>query len=79
MKQILMVGFNGILDSGQVKNQEKNSWEKSMSRFRGKLVKMIKDAGSKFGDYSILSKIKQILLHWGYELTEKDVFINSTN
>ena len=50
-----------------------------MSRFRGKLVKMIKDAGSKFGDYSILSKIKQILLHWGYELTEKDVFINSTN
>ena len=79
MKQILMVGFSGILDSGQVKNQEKNSWEKSMSRFRGKLVKMIKDAGSKFGDYSILSKIKQILLHWGYELTEKDVFINSTN
>ena len=56
-----------------------NSWEKSMSRFRGKLVKMIKDVGSKFGDYSISSKIKQILLHWGYELTEKDVFINSTN
>ena len=50
-----------------------------MSRFRGKLVKMIKDVGSKFGDYSISSKIKQILLHWGYELTEKDVFINSTN
>ena len=79
MKQILMVGFSGILDSGQVKNQEMNSWEKSMSRFRGKLVKMIKDVGSKFGDYSISSKIKQILLHWGYELTEKDVFINSTN
>ena len=53
--------------------------KKIVSKFRGKLVKMIKDAGSKFGDYSILSKIKQILLHWGYELTEKDVFINSTN
>ena len=63
MKQILMVGFSGILDSGQVKNQEKNSWEKSMSRFRGKLVKMIKDAGSKFGDYSISHKIRQNLLH----------------
>ena len=42
-----------------------------MSRFRGKLVK-IKDAGSKFNDYSISPKIRQILLHWGYELTEKD-------
>ena len=50
-----------------------------MSRFRGKLVKMITDVGSKFNDYSILPKIRQILLHWGYELTEKDFFINSTN
>ena len=45
-----------------------------MSRFRGKLVKMIKDVGSKFNDYSISSKIRQILLHWGYELTEEDFF-----
>ena len=37
-----------------------------VSRFRGKLVKMIKDANSKFDDYSISPKIKQILLHWGY-------------
>ena len=50
-----------------------------MSRFRGKLVKMIKDAGSKFDDYSILPKIRQILLHWGYELTKKKFFINLTN
>ena len=35
---------------------------------------MIKDVGSKFNDYSILPKIRQILLHWGYELTEKDFF-----
>ena len=46
--------------------------EKIVSRFRGKLVKMIRDAGSKFDDYSISPKIRQILLHWGYELTEKD-------
>ena len=37
-------------------------------RFRSKLVK-IKDADSKFDDYS----------HWGYELTEKDFFIDLKN
>ena len=52
---------------------------KNVSRFRGKLVKMIKDAGSKYDDYSISPKIKQILLHWGYKLTEKDLFIDSIN
>ena len=50
-----------------------------MSRCTGKLVKMIKDAGSKFDDYSILPKIRQILLHWGYELTEKDFFNELSN
>ena len=45
--------------------------EKIVSRFRGKLVKMIKNSGSKFDDYSISPKIRQILLHWGYEFTEK--------
>ena len=33
---------------------------------------MIKEAGSKFDDHSISPKIRQILLHWGYELAEKD-------
>ena len=56
-----------------------NRWKKIVSTFRGKLVKMIKDVGSKFDYYSILPKIRQILLHWGYDLTEKDFFINSTN
>ena len=40
---------------------------------------MIKDAGGKFDDYSIQPKIRQILLHWGYELTEKEFFNNSTS
>ena len=40
---------------------------------------MIKDASGKFNDYSISPKVRQILLHWGYELTEKDFFIISTN
>ena len=56
-----------------------NRWKKIVSRFRGKLVKMIRDAGSKFDDYSISPKIRQILLHWGYELTEKDFFNELSN
>ena len=44
--------------------------EKIVSRFRGKLVKMIRNAGSKYDDYSISPKIRQMLLHWGYELKE---------
>ena len=43
-----------------------NRWKKIVSRFRDKLVKMIKDTGSKFNDYSISLKTRQILLHWGY-------------
>ena len=42
-----------------------NRWKSIVSRFRGKLVKMIKDTGSKFNDYSISPKIRQILLHSG--------------
>ena len=56
-----------------------NRWQRIVSRFRGRLNKMIKDTGSKFYEYSISPKIRQILLHWGYELTEKDFFIKSTN
>ena len=37
-----------------------NRWKKIVSRFRGKLAKMIRDAGSKFDDYSISPKIRQI-------------------
>ena len=40
---------------------------------------MIKDAGSKFDDNSILPKIRQILWNWDYELTEKGFFDDLTN
>ena len=53
--------------------------KKVVNRFKGKLVKMIKDNGSKFGDYSISPKIRQILLHSGYELAENDFFVSLTN
>ena len=44
-----------------------------------KLVKKIRDVGTKFDDYSISPKIRQILLHWAYELTEKDFFNELSN
>ena len=47
-----------------------------VSRYKGKLVKIIKNTGSKYDDYSISSKIKQILLNWGYELTKKDFLMS---
>ena len=37
---------------------------------------MIRDAGGKFDVYPISPKIRQILLHWGYELTEKDFLMS---
>ena len=82
MKQILKAGFSGILVTAKILEDDErqiNRWKKIVSRFRGKLVKMVRDAGTKFDDYSISSKIRQILLHWGYELTEKDFFNELTN
>ena len=34
---------------------------------------MIKDSRSKFDDYSISPKIRQILLHWVCELKKEDL------
>ena len=49
-------------------------WKGIINRFKGILVKMIKDKNAKFDDASISPKIRQILLHWGYELVESDCF-----
>ena len=43
-------------------------WKGIVSRFKGILVRLIKNKSAKFDDYSISPKIRQILLHWGYEL-----------
>ena len=60
-----MGGFSGILGTGQIEDRKMIKdklidGKKIVSRFRGKLVKMIRDAGSKFDDYSIFPKIRQI-------------------
>ena len=44
-----------------------------VNRFTTILVRMIKNNDAKFDDYSISPKIRQILLHWGYELVENDL------
>ena len=38
-----------------------NRWKGIVSRFKGKLIKMIEDTNSRFDDYSISPKIRQIL------------------
>ena len=64
MKQTFVFCFSGILDIGQVDDERQiDRQKKIISRFTGKLARIIKDAGSKFGDYSISPKIKQILLY----------------
>ena len=49
-------------------------WNNIVNRFKGVIVKMIKSRNAKYNDYSISPKIRQILLHWGYELVESDCF-----
>ena len=47
--------------------------KKIVRRFKGKSVKTIKHVNSKFDGYSISPKIRQMLLHWSYELVENDL------
>ena len=62
------LGIRSVDDERQI-----NRWKRIVTIFKGKLVKMIKDANGRFDDYSISPKIRQILLHWGYELAESDL------
>ena len=41
-------------------------------RFRKNLMNQIIKKNSTFNDYNISPVIRQVLLHWGYELTNKD-------
>ena len=34
---------------------------------------MMKDVNGRFDDYSISPVLRQVLLHWGYELLEDDL------
>ena len=43
-------------------------WRAIVIRFKVKLVIMIKDVNCRFDEYFTSPKIRQILLHWGYDL-----------
>tara|TARA_Y100000389_G_scaffold200460_2_gene240936 strand:- start:5579 stop:6136 length:558 start_codon:yes stop_codon:yes gene_type:complete len=43
------------------------------SRFRKRLINMIKRENTAFNDFNISPKIRQTLQHWGYVLTKKDL------
>ena len=45
----------------QLDKREISRWKKIVSRFRGKLIKMITDAGTKSDDYSTSPKIRKVL------------------
>lgn len=42
-------------------------------RFKKRLINMIKADKTKYNDYNISPKIRQTLLHWGYEITSYDI------
>ena len=64
-----MVGFSGILGIGQVEDRK---------MIKDKLIdgkKSLVGLGVNWWKWlEMLPKIRQILLHWGYELMEKDFF-----
>ena len=73
-----MDGFNGISDIIWVEDlkmmkDKQIGGKKVVSRFKGNLIKMIRKVNSRFDDYTISPKIREILLQWGYELTESDL------
>ena len=44
-----------------------------MSRFRRRLINMIKKKKTKYDDFTVSPKIRQTLQHWACILTEKDL------
>ena len=77
-----MVCFNGILDfqwyfrlaRGSLDERRQINRRKGIvSRFKGKLVKMIKNNNGRFDDYSISPQIRKLSLHQSYGLIKNDL------
>ena len=62
------LGRRSLIDERQI-----NRWKRIASRFKDKFIKVINNVNSRFDYYSISTKIRQILLHCGYELVESDL------
>lgn len=48
-------------------------WKSFDGRFKKNLINRINKANTKYNDYTISPAIRQSLLHWGIEVTERDV------
>ena len=59
--------------SGDDERQIKR-WMGIVNRFKGILVKMIKNKGVRFDDDFVSLKIRQVSLHWGYKMIEDYLF-----
>jgi serine/threonine protein kinase len=64
-------GKRGPDDARQIKRW--NAIAGPNGRFKLNLINKIKKSGKKYNDYSISPAIRQTLLHWGVEITEKDL------
>ena len=51
-----------------------DGWKGIVSAFNDKLIKIIKNVDGRFDDYAISPKIRQLLLHWRFELIENDLW-----
>ena len=58
-------------DERQIKRWEKLTGPNG--RFRRRLMNLIIKKKKRYNDYTISPVIRQVLLHWGYELTSKDL------
>ena len=64
-------GKRGSDDERQVKRWVKTAGPNS--RFRKRLINLIKEKGTTYDDFSVSPKIRQTLQHWGYKLTKSDM------
>lgn len=60
-------------DDRQIKRWEAIAGENG--RFRNRLIKMCYEKGAKYNDETVSPVIRQLLLQWGYELTQKDYLL----
>ena len=63
-----------MLDRRSLEDKTKINRRKGIvSRFKGKLIKMIKDINGRFDDYSISPQIRKLSLYWSYGSIKNDL------
>ena len=66
--------FRCWLRRGSLDDERKiTRWKGIVGRFKGKIVKMIKDVNGRLDDYTTSPEIRQISFQWCYELVESDL------